>query len=460
MATKKTASRSLAKITTKDIRSLSGYRGDELRKANDAIGFRVSEGTLTFLARKVFNVMLLRAQEAKLPGKNAPFESATSDKYYWIRMSELVKDAHYGSNDSDTLKKTLESMQDIKIVRETSRQWTSERLVSSVTIYSTKGLNSHAGQLWVGFAFPPEVQEQVLNPGTYTSIDLGIQASLRSGSSIALYEICRRYATNPSKLTSISPVEFWHAQLSSGPKPVFPGYKYFKRDILKPSISEVNAVTDIFIEMIEYKNGRRIESLQFKVTPNKQYPIEFPPEPVIDNEYINSLMKFGFSRADSADMTAKYPMDALHIAIERMRARQNDSSLSPLSSPVGYFRWIIKSVMADRLSPAVKTTVKKIAPTSTSSSPSTGKTSVMDKFLLVRAEEAMVIYREMKDEEQAELLAQFRAQNQNSIIKFSKSMDGNPLLKTAFSMWYAEILWGKPSADDLARFMERYHVDS
>ena len=175
----------------------------EFRKTNDAIGLRVREGKMSLLTRKVFNVMMYHAQQLKVTGVNSPIDTPASKKYFWIRLADLARDAAYDSKDTEFLKAQLEEMQNIKLLMENDRQWTSERLVASVTLVNPMGLKKHAGQVWFGFAFPPEVHELVMAPGTYTRFSIFYQGLLRSGSSLALYEICRRYATNPSKVTLV-----------------------------------------------------------------------------------------------------------------------------------------------------------------------------------------------------------------------------------------------------------------
>lgn len=120
-------------------------------------------------------------------------------------------------------------------------------------------LKKHGGQVWFGFAFPPEVHELVMAPGTYTRLNIIYQGLLRSGTALALYEICRRYATNPSKRTHIETYEHWYGALTGNAvsKDDPPPYKYFKRDVIKPAVAQINALTDINVELIEHKNGRK-----------------------------------------------------------------------------------------------------------------------------------------------------------------------------------------------------------
>lgn len=427
----------------------------EFRKTNEAIGLRVVEGNLSLLSRKVFNVMMFHAQEQKEPGLNAPINTAAAKRYFWIPLSHLARDAAYDSKDVQYLKKQLEELQDIKLLLETERQWTSERLVSSVTLVNPRGLNKHAGQVWFGYAFPPEVHEQVMAPSTYTRLSIVYQSSLKSGSALALYEICRRYATNPSKVTFIQPYAHWFGVITGNPitdESSLPLYKYFKRDTLKPAIAEINALTDISIELIEHKNGRRVEKLQFRVEQTKQAQIDFPAPPIIDVELIDRIVNFGFSQADASDLVAQYTEDVIRAAITRVETRMDSKGMSPVSTPAGYFRWALQDVARNPQVPGL--------PSPKPPSKARGKKAekdgpnVMDRFLAARAQEALGVFTMLEDGERTIVFEQFRAQHEGRGIHMDKGLD-SAMVRGLFAPWYAKELWGEPSAQALAQYIEQ-----
>jgi hypothetical protein len=105
----------------------------EIRKSNEAIGLRVVSGRLTLLNRKVFNVLMYHAQRIRTPGKDAPIDTPASAKYFWVPLSVLARNASYDSRDMQFLREQIQQMQDIKLLLETDRQWTSERLIASVS---------------------------------------------------------------------------------------------------------------------------------------------------------------------------------------------------------------------------------------------------------------------------------------------------------------------------------------
>lgn len=445
MATRKNKSKDAA-LADADLVDLKQFR-----KTNEAIGLRVIEGNLSLLSRKVFNVMMYHAQEMKEPGRNAPINTPASKKYFWIPLSDLARDAAYDSKDVQYLKQQLEDMQNIKLLMENERQWTSERLVSSVTLVNPEGLNKHSGKVWFGYAFPPEVHEQVMAPSTYTRLSIVYQSSLKSGSALALYEICRRYATNPSKLTFIQSYEHWFGVITGNPisEQSLPEYKYFKRDTLKPAIAEINALTDINIELVEHKNGRRVEKLQFRVQQNQQSKLEFPAPPVIDMDLIGRITKFGISQADASDLIAQYSDEVTRAAVMRVEVRLESKSMKPLETPAGYFRWAVQD-LARNPQPVVLSSPKATTPAKKVLGP-----SVMEKFLSARALDAFEVYQLLDEKERRHLFDKFREQNSKKAGKLEKGLD-TVMVRTLFSGWYANELWGEPTAQALAQFIEKH----
>lgn len=445
MATRRTSSstRTTAVVTVKPDDSR------EFRKTNDAIGLRVREGKLSLLTRKVFNVMMYHAQELKTPGLNAPIDTAAARKYFWIPLSDLARDAAYDSRDTEFLKQQLEELQNVKLLMENERQWTSERLVASVTLVNPHGLKKHAGQVWLGYAFPPEVHELVMAPGTYTRFSIFYQGLLRSGSALALYEVCRRYATNPSRLTAVESYEHWYSVLTGNPVPAdeLPPYKYFKRDVLKPAMTEIGTLTDIQVELVEHKNGRRVERLQFRIEKARQPQLAFPASPVIDVKLLGRIMRFGFTQQEAADFVAQYADDTLRAAIAFVESRMEQHHSTPLDSPAAYFRWTLKEGKA-----AVHAMLPHVAAKRPARDRPGGAT-VMDRFLAARAEEALALYRELGQDDQRSVFERFRRSSPPSkVLRLGKGID-HAMVRSLFSRWYATDLWGEPTAQALADFV-------
>ena len=420
----------------------------EFRKTNDAIGLRIREGKLSLLSRKLFNVMVLNAQQSQL-GLNAPIETQANKKYFWIRLSEIAKSAVYKSNDTGLLKQHLEEFQNIKLHMEDEQQWTSERLVSSVKLVNTLGLKNQGGTVWFGYTFPPEVFEMVMNPITYTRLSIKYQGMLCSGASLALYEICRRYATNPSHKTCINEYEYWYGALTGNPVTETPSpYKYFNRDLLKPAITEINAVTDIDVILIEHKKGRKIEALQFEVHMKKQATLDFPA-PVINATLLEKIQSFGFNLRDASDLCATHPEEKLNQTIELVQDRMK-STHSSLDAPSAYFRWALKNADGHIVKMLVSEPSKKSKPNDLDIS----KITPMERFLTARAKNAVEAYKELNTTDGHTVMERFKQQPSIQRLKIQKGLD-HPMVKSLFGRWYATELWGEPTAEALSDFLQQ-----
>lgn len=424
----------------------------EIRKSNEAIGLRVVSGRLTLLNRKVFNVLMYHAQRIRKLGQDAPIDTPAAQKYFWVPLSVLARNASYDSRDMQFLREQIAEMQDIKLLLETDRQWTSERLIASVTFVNPKGLHSRGGQVWVGFAFPPEVHESVMQPETYTRLSIHYQGLLRSGTALALYELCRRYATNPSKLTSTYSVEHWYGLLTGNPMPEkpedLPEYKYFKRDVLKNAIAEVNRVTDIEVELIEHKVGRRVQQLQFRVEfkPDTQNETRAPF--TIDLSLLEKLMALGMNQQEASNVIGEYPDEKITQALAVVAARVNSANGAPVNSKVAYLRWALKS--------DAKLAEKKTEPKLKSGAVSEGPT-LLERFLAARAKVALDVFKEMDAEQRTATYEQFKAHATGKIPPLDKALE-HGVTRTTLSLWYAHTLWGEPTVEKLSHFADKNQV--
>lgn len=64
-----------------------------------------------------------------------------------------------------------------------------------------------------------------------------------------MYEITKRYSTNPSGVTNRDTWQWWWKILTGAPDGATPPeYKYFKRDVVKKAVEEINSVTDVRVE--------------------------------------------------------------------------------------------------------------------------------------------------------------------------------------------------------------------
>jgi hypothetical protein len=274
------------------------------------------------------------------------------------------------------------------------------------------------------------------------------QALLRSGASLALYEICRRYATNPSRVTNRSEWEWWYGALTGNPvSDSIPEYKYFKRDVLKYAITEINMVTDINVELIEHKQGRRVAALQFKVVPAQQESLALSAPPVIDGELIKRMMALGLSQEDACNVLATTEDGKLKATLDLTEARLRNPKAAKVTSPAGYFRQALRDGYASNTDIARKTMEKIDNKPSVEASVN----AIRERYIVERAKDALNLYGELQPQEQEDWLSRFRESEAAKGMNLARGLS-SATAKSAFSFWFAAQQWPEPTDSDLLAF--------
>ena len=419
----------------------------EFRKANDAIGFRVVEGKFSLLSRRIYNAFIFRAQEVGKTGVEAPADVPGFEDYYWIRMADLCANTEYTSRDYEFFKEHAEALQNIKVEATSDKMWASERLLAGLTIFNTSGLRNKGGTVYIGFAFPPQVREKVLKPDTYTKLSLYYQAVLRSAHSLALYEVCRRYATSPSHLTNRDSWQEWYHVLSGNSikDVVLPEYKYFKRDMILKALAEINSVTDIDVELIETKKGRKVEDIQFRVQLKAQASLlEAGAAIVIDSSVIERMLRLGISEADAKEYYSNHEEKTLLATIDFVEKRIRKGP--NVDAPAAYFRTALQKGYATTA--PVAQALDKPKP---NAKPRKG---FRERFIAARNQEALRYYTELSTLEQTALFTEFSGDADRSIRPHLKKGLNSPVVSTSFAGWLATRTWGEVTDAAILDFAE------
>jgi hypothetical protein len=433
----------------------------DIRKANEAVGLRIKSGRFTFVSRKLLNIFIFVAQKAGMPGLNAPPGEPGAEGYFWVRMADIISGFNYSSGNTELIKQTAHEMQSVKVVQTTTKSWTDEVMLSGVKVWNSHGVGNRNGEVWLGFAFSPTFQDLVLKPdNNFTKYSLYYQGILSGAQALALYEVCRRYATSPSRVTFKQTYEFWFHVLTGNPiesgEPT-PEYKYFKRDVVKPAIAEINANTDIEIELVEFKLGRRVESLQFKVSLKPQAALEFMPEiepgPLLDMKIVEQIMRLGITQEDATEIFAQYGEQSVLAHIALVEKRQNGKSGTTLASPAAYFKVAIANGYATNphvAEPAVGLQQE---------TPSEPQKDLKAQYIAARNKQALEYFSELEATEQSEMLARFVEQADKTIHAYYKKKGLEmKTVRSAFGEWLAMEVWGAVTETDMIAFHDKGSV--
>jgi hypothetical protein len=430
----------------------------ELRKAVEAIAIQPKSGKITLLTRKLFNVLLAVAQQADESGDT-----------YRALLSDIVANSAFDSNDTALVKEHLRRMVSVQVEWSTGtssqkpgRKWGISTLIADAEILE----DPNTRRVWVEFSFAPKIKKKLLDPVQYARLSLQFQSQLRSSAGLALYEICVRYLTNPSHLTMRETWEWWRPILSGTPDTEAGDeakreYKYFKRDYLRPAIAEVNAVTNIFVELVEHREGRRVAEIQFRVTERKQPMLALDEHPnVFDSTLVDRMVKIGIPLKEAQTLYADSEENRIRAALQMTEQRIRSTSLPPVRSAAALFKDALKKGYAPPVESLPSATVTGGMQRGTLASASAAddlKARLLGEFSAYRRKEARALYDEQGEEErelarqtfESDVLPQLGTHMRDDWRK--RGLDSK-LAETSFFDWLAQKTWGEPTDGDLLAF--------
>ncbi|WP_322106211.1 replication initiation protein [Paraburkholderia sp. J41] len=426
----------------------------ELRKAVEAIAIQPKSGKITLLTRKLFNVLLAVAQQADESGDT-----------YRALLSDIVANSAFDSNDTALVKEHLRRMVSVQVEwsqgtssQKPGRKWGISTLIADAEILE----DPTTRRVWVEFSFAPKIKKKLLDPVQYARLSLQFQSQLRSSAGLALYEICVRYLTNPSHLTMRETWEWWRPILSGTPDTEAGDeakreYKYFKRDYLRPAIAEVNAVTNIFVELIEHREGRRVAEIQFRVTERKQPMLALDEHPnVFDSTLVDRMVKIGIPLKEAQSLYADSEENRIRAALQLTEQRMRSTSLPPVRSAAALFKDALKKGYAPPVETQAGTAAvgRGAAASITADDP---KARLLDEYAAWRRKEARALYDEQGEAERDVARQSFESDELPGLgahMRDDWRRRGleSKLADSAFFDWLARKTWGEPTDGDLLAF--------
>ena len=251
---------------------------------------------------KAFELKLLSYLFGKIdPEHDKPF------KKYTITVKEIqeVFNKNYGEI-YESVKKAFRSLIDIKIELEYKDTWCIFTIVIDPTIFKRSGT--------IGFYISPKLLDLLKTSKHYLKYDISVLAYFNSAYSVRLYKILKdRYeiATKFGKAPewSITIEEF--KNLLGVPV----GYTFgkIKEKVLNKALKEINAYSDIKINIEEIKKGRKVENLKFYIQSNnnlikaeEKKSSSTPSLPPVQNNQHNNIKQFRQEILTQFDNKDKY----------------------------------------------------------------------------------------------------------------------------------------------------------
>jgi plasmid replication initiation protein len=419
---------------------------DPLKKPVNTLAIVPQNRKITTLGRKAYNVMLNIAQA-----------QGVEKESYRAPLAEIVSGIDYGSNDIELIKKHLKAMA-TTIVEWNSpttgegTKWTVCALISHATIVKESNQNF----LEWGYAQP--LRQELLLPSVFSKLSIRMLSQMHTHAGIVLYEICTRYK-NVGR-TSRQNWRWWLPVLTGQPnseKLAKTQYRFFKRDTIKPAIAEVCAITDIEIELVEYKEGKSISELQFLVKYKAQsaLPLKNSPTP-LDLSMIKKAADLGIGEEKAEELFTKHGEVAMREGLVELEARVASAFPGPVRDPYRYLKARLSGEQHKPISPAE---AEQPGKAESEKKQMDLKALWRDEWLRRQRDKVTSLLQEQSEEGvkqlEEELLHEMEMRNAHpSVIKRLKANGwDHPLVRHLMIDFYAKAAlredWDKPSTEEL-----------
>jgi hypothetical protein len=207
---------------------------------------------LTLTQRKLVNALLYNA-----------YEELLSEDTHSIPVSLLSEMIGFDSRNQAHLRQAIRGL------TETSVEW--DILEDDGTsVWEVSSLLSSA-RIRAGvctYRYDKGLAEKLKHPDIYSKINLSVIRELRSSHALALYENCYRYVDIGH--TAWWDLDVFRKLMSVDGLASYQEYKILKRDLITPSMREINKLSNINVEMETRRKGRSVIGLRFLVKYNKQ----------------------------------------------------------------------------------------------------------------------------------------------------------------------------------------------
>lgn len=307
-----------------------------LRKPHEMIVMVPRSATVTLTARRIYTV-LLQVSQTRLDQLQV---MPPADFMFEAPLLAILKGTGSKGGDRTAAKKYLAEMRSIEVDWESTApgdgvKWRGFSMLSEVVLQVRRGEN------WVSWMFPPSIMAALMDPQRWARIDLDVLSSLDTYASIALYEICVRYRDNPGGLTSRKPPGWWTDALSNVPGGDRREWRKFKHERIKPAVEEINAKTDLVIELVEHKKGRALSEVQFSVRRKvRQAVVKRTHEP-IDAGLVLRAQTLGISESKMDALVREFNEAQVAFKLSELERRMANTELKAVENAYSYLRALL-----------------------------------------------------------------------------------------------------------------------
>lgn len=254
---------------------------------------RISD-TVGLLSRKTWNVLLLNA-----------YDNLLNNDFHKIKVSELCEIVGCNTRNFEKIDDVLGNLVSTKVRWDIGGGCTENGTWIKNMGISTMLASAIIENGVISYEFSKRLSKLLYNPEMYQKISLLQQKLFKSSSSLALWENCIRFVGVGK--TGLAEVGEWRELLGATAK-TYDQYKDFNKFVIAPSVKEINAVSNIQIELITKRTGRSITHIGFNVTQKKQTQLAIPEilsEIRLSKEY-EELLVYGINEIQAMSWIQEY----------------------------------------------------------------------------------------------------------------------------------------------------------
>ncbi len=382
----------------------------------------------TLLQRKTANALLKHALE------NEP----ANDGFFEVTHLKLRKAIGINSNNVKHLRESTTTLMDIVF------EWDVLAARDSRLKYKASALfpELEVTTKHVRYQVSSQMLPVLKSPGVYATIDMRLVRRFKKAASLAIWEFAIRFEAI-RHTASMNWTDFRDMVLSdeTAHSKTYQEYKYFKNRQLTPALAEIKSVTDHVLRLLEFRNGKNVEKIQFEVTKKK------PPTNGLDADdlpTVTALNSIGIGHHEAVQCITQYGRGHVAAALLATKKRAGDKKLGPLESPAGWFRWKLRTPDAiDHVT------------TGLTDRPVAARVDFRQAYLTQRRREAEQYFNELGPEAQTHYMLEYDEQQRIPSLRVT-SRKRKPAAAETFFLWLARKTWGEPTTEQVLEFAQEH----
>lgn len=233
---------------------------DQVKKHVAAIH---TSGEMSLLERKTANVLLLNAYDALL-----------TKRTHTLPVKHLC--AMLGWDESNNIERLQDVLRQLAC---TSVEF--NMMEDGKQVWRVMSMLSY-GEVKDGtctYRYDEYLAERLYDPEIYATINIGVQRRFEGGYALTLYENCLRYK-------SVGSTGWWELsrfrRIMGAEAVLYDVFYRLNERVIKPSVKEINRVSDIQLEPEFQKQGRKVSAVRFLITENPQQSLL---KPMIEDDH-------------------------------------------------------------------------------------------------------------------------------------------------------------------------------